>query len=1176
MHLKKIKLAGFKSFVDPTTVELRSKIAAIVGPNGCGKSNIIDAVRWVMGESSAKQLRGESMADVIFNGSLQRKPLGQASIELIFDNSDAKIGGEYSKYGEISVRREVGRDGGSSYYLNGAICRRRDITDIFLGTGLGANSYAIIEQGTISQFVEAKPDDLRLYLEEAAGISKYKERRRETENRIRHTHENLARLNDIRLELEAQLKHLKSQANAAERFKKLKQEERQTKAELHGLHWRALHQQLERLEAAIIDEAARFEDQNIAYHSHETKINVGREQHQEATGIFNAVQENFYRIGAEIARFEQQLQHEKERKKNLIATTAKLDQSLQETAQHQRNDQGQLNVLQDELNKLSDTQPHMAEKLLAAEKALLQQEHNVREFQQSWDAFNAEMANGERNIVVAHTKMQHTQQTINNEEQRLHKLRSELAGLIATGNREELGALEKELAELQQQSAMMHAELGSKQKEIHVQREMRQQISVELDGLRRKIQVLAGKYASLESLQEAALGRNDAACQKAQKQWLHDKQLAGRPRLLQELKVMAGWERAVEVVLGGYLDALHIDDLALASDWQNNLPINHLFLCDNKSSIAATFVAAATMPTLLSKIENSDNHMVSLLAGIYIADSLAQALAMRANLAPYESIITSNGIWLGSDWLSIPGKAEQQSGVIQREREIKEIKLELQDGEKMVAVKAVALQRQQDAVAAAEQSYHEMQQKLREITAALGKVQGTISAKRNHANYLEQRQRSLQQEVQQHENTLVTMRQQLEETRRTWEAAASQKEQLCAQRIELQRQREKLQQELNSAREQMVMQRKMADTGGMRVEMLQTQIGYLQNNLDRAAKKLNELESERAKAAQELSASEAPIAAREQEMQHKVGERFGVEKELQTARQKVSECENLLREFEEQRSKLQDEVQVLRDRLEKLRIEAQELKTKKESYGEQIRELEHVAEELLKALTEEMNIVAWEEKLAGTISRIERLGAINLAAIDEFAKQSERKDYLDKQNQDLLDALTTLEGAINKIDQETKEQFNAVFNEVNQRFQELFPRIFNGGKAYLEMFGDNLLESGVAIFAQPPGKRNSSIHLLSGGEKALTAIALIFAIFQRNPAPFCILDEVDAPLDDTNVLRFCNLMKEIAAMVQLIFISHNKITLEIAEQLTGVTMQEPGVSRVVEVDVQKALEMVEK
>lgn len=1169
MHLKKIKLAGFKSFVDQTTIHLPNKIAAIVGPNGCGKSNVIDAVRWVMGESSAKQMRGEAMSDVIFNGSTKRKPMGCASIELTFDNSDASIGGEYAQYGEIAVRREIEREGGSDYFLNGARCRRRDIIDVFLGTGLGPNSYAIIEQGTISQFVEAKPDELRLYLEEAAGISKYKDRRRETENRIKHTRENLARLNDIRLELEQQLKHLKSQANAAERYKRLKQEERQTKAEMHALHCRKLQQQLDELEILLKQEEAKLEDRIVEQNNYEAKISLVREEHHGASESFNTIQEKFYRVGADIARLEQQLQHEKERRKNFGQELAKLEQIIHETVTHQKHDRGQLNILQEELGKITNDQPGMAELLKRAEDDLRIKESATRNFQQEWDIFKLEISSVERSIDVEQTKVQHTQQTIINEEQRLHKLREELAHCKAQNHEEEIANLEKEYQTMQKDNQYWQEQLTIKQQEIGKQREEQDKLLQELDAARHKLQILAGKYASLEALQEAALGKSDVL----QKKWLQEKQIADKPRLLQELKVESGWEKAIEVVMASYLEAICIDDLNITKTWQQS-PESHLMLFDGKGAANRIMPGTVKMATLVDKI-TATHPIGGLLAGIYVADDLTQALSQRTNLEFYESIVTKDGIWLGCDWLCMPGKSEPKSGIIQRERELKEIKALLQEQQYNVAARESEQQQQQALVVTLQQQYHEIQQKLHDVTASLGKIQGEINAKQQHAVYLQQRYQSLQQEVNVHENIVQEAREKMLELQQIWQAATSKKMVLQEKQQTMQQRQQSIQNDLNTARELVATQRQAVNSNTLRLEMLKTQVGYLQNNLERAEKKVAEFELDKMRLQQDLVACEKPIVDKEQEMHQMVAERFKVDENLQRAKQLVSERENALRELESKRTLLQETTQILRDKLEKIRLEALELKTRKENHVIQIVELNCVLDELLSQIPVDASLELWEEKITQIITRIDRLGPINLAAIEECTKQAERKEYLDRQNQDLVDALTTLEGAIHKIDQETKEKFHEIFTAVNRNFQEIFPRVFNGGQASLQLMEDNLLESGVAIFAQPPGKRNSSIHLLSGGEKALTAISLVFAIFQLNPAPFCMLDEVDAPLDDANVIRFCNLVKEIAQNVQLIFISHNKLTLEIADQLTGVTMLEPGVSRIVDVDVQKALELVD-
>ena len=1167
MHLKKIKLVGFKSFVEQTVIHLPNKIAAIVGPNGCGKSNVIDAVRWVMGESSAKQLRGSSMSDVIFNGSTKRKPSGRASIELTFDNSDVSIGGEYAKYSEIAVRRDIERDGGSDYFLNGARCRRRDIIDVFLGTGLGPNSYAIIEQGTISQFIEAKPEDLRLYLEEAAGISKYKERRRETENRIQHTRDNLLRLNDIRSELERQLKSLKSQANTAERYKKHKSEERQLKAELHVLHWQKFQQQQNVLEDLLQQEDSKLKDKVVECDNLTAKISLASEKRHELTASFNLIQEKFYRLGTDTARKEQQLLFDKEQQKKLQQEITKFDQVNKETIEQQTCDQGQLDILRAELNKISSDQPEITEELVNAENDLQKKELSAKEFRREWDSFQLDITSVDRSIEVENTKLYHVQQNVMNEEKRLQRLLEELESCAAQSSATAIIHLEEKRSQVQEENEQLRASLATQQQEITNKRVEYSKLSQELDAARHKLQILAGKYASLEALQEAALGKNDSL----QKKWLLEQNIAKRARLLQEIKVESGWEKAVEVVLSNYLDAICIDDLAVAATWQE-LPANHLMLVSSGDTCSNNYVSVseAVMPALLQKV-TSNYPLVWLLSGVYVAEDLNQALSRRSELGTYESIVTRDGIWLGQNWLWVPGKSEVKSGVIQRERELEEIKTLLSEQQSYITASEQAQRQQQTLIVGLEQHYHELQQKLREVTAVLGKIQGEINAKQQHIVYIEQRKQSLQQEITAHENILRELNAKIQESQQICQAANSKKTALQERLQQMQQRQQSVQQELIAARELVAKQRQTVSSNTLRLEMLQKQIGYLQNNLDRTAHKLAELVANKTKLQQELVASESPLLAKEQEVQQLVAARFAMEKELEQVKQIINEHETELSALEEKRATLQDENQLLRDKLEKIRLEIHEMKTRKEGHVQQIIELNYLFDDVLSQLSSEASIAAWEEKLLQLCGKIERLGSINLAAIDEYTKQAERKDYLDKQNQDLVDALDTLQAAIKKIDNETKEKFQEVFASINQRFQEIFPRIFNGGRAYLQLMTDDLLEAGVMIFAQPPGKRNSSIHLLSGGEKALTAIALIFAIFQLNPAPFCMLDEVDAPLDDVNVVRFCNLIKEIARNVQLVFISHNKLTMEIADQLTGVTMQETGVSRIVDVDMQKAL-----
>lgn len=1183
MRLSKAKLAGFKSFVDSTVIDFHANLAGIVGPNGCGKSNVIDAIRWVMGESSAKQLRGESMCDVIFNGSAGRKPVGQASVELFFDNSDASLGGEYAKYGEIAIRREVGRDGLSNYYLNGARCRRKDIVDIFLGTGLGSDSYAIIGQGTISQFIDAKPDDLRTYIEEAAGISKYKERRRETENRIRHTRENLARLNDIREEINNTLKHLKSQANAAERYKELKQNERLTKAQLHVINYKNLATKQNEIEQIIHNEEQELETKTAGQLGVEAKINQYREEHVALTETFNNAQERFYRIGSNIAKLEQQIAHNKNRRNELAQELEKTQKTLQETLQHQSVDQGQIAMLENELQQLESANNATLDLFKEAEQKLHNAEKDMREWQNVWDDFNITLSQINQKVEVEQMRAQHLQQTINGELERIEKLQHELTAINFTDINNEIAILTAKQTEIKTHSEALQEELDLLQEKINTQREQNNSITSELNTARNRIQTLIGKQASLDALQQAALGQKNTGIE-----WLKQNNLADNSRLLHGLKVASGFELAVETVLGSYLEAICINGFDALSQLLQKLPQENLVFFDinhvapdvsERSQKRAQHAAPLRLPLLIEKID-ADWSMNNLLDGIYIADDLNDAISMRSLLQPNESIITKDGIWLGLSWLRV-ANAKQKAGVLQREKELREINKTLKSEHQIIADLELNLQNEQKNLIDLEQSYHAKQQQLRDVSKLFGELSGQMHAKKNSFEYLKQREQNLKQELLRHENNLTTAKEQLSTAKTAFEEAFDQKEIAVEKREELTEKREELQQALDEARKFAQQNQEAKNAAKMRAELLYKQLEFLRQSLERAEKRLIDIKEQEERLIIALNEIDTPKINLETELQQELEQHLTAGNELNDAKQKVGNLEHTLRELEKNRLLLNDEMQHIRMLLENSRIERQELQVRSVNHKEQIIELGFGLEKLLEDLAampdqELLTVAAFEEKLAKILQRIERLGPINLAAIDEFETQSKRKEYLDAQNQDLVTALETLEGAIRKIDHDTKERFREVFDDVNERFSALFPKMFSGGKAYLEMVGDDVLSAGVSIMAQPPGNRNSSIHLLSGGEKALTAIALIFSIFQLNPAPFCMLDEVDAPLDDANVQRFCNLVKEMSQAIQLIFISHNKQTLEMADQLTGVTMKEPGVSRIVSVDLQKAVSMVDQ
>jgi chromosome segregation protein len=1173
VRLKNIKLAGFKSFVDPTTVPLNSPLVAIVGPNGCGKSNIIDAVRWVMGESSAKQLRGESMADVIFNGSSARKPVGQASIELTFDNSDASLGGAYASYAEISIRRQVTRDGQSNYYLNGSKCRRRDITDIFLGTGLGPRSYAIIEQGTISRLIEAKPEELRVYLEEAAGISKYKERRRETESRIEHTRENLARLSDVREELGKQLDHLQRQAKSAERYKLLKQEERSLKAQLLALRWKTLDAQVNQQETQITERETQLEAQIAKQRALEADRERLHESQQEASETFNAVQTRYYRMGAEITRLEQALLHHRERRTQLQTDSAETERTWQETQQHLSEDQTLFETLSLEMTTLGPDAERTKIEAEQAAQALQQAEQEMRGWQVDWDAFNQQAGTMTQQAQVEQTRIQHLEQHYQNVQQKLERLQQEASQLDATALETEIQGLQQQLSALVEQQTTLQQNVDALQNQLSNAQKDQQTRNHQLDTERNQLQSLRGRYASFEALQQAALGQRSGAIV----DWLTQHQLADVPRLGQTLKVTDGWETAVETVLGDYLEAVCVPSIDNVTGLLSSLDKGTLCVLDTGSATSA-FPLSSSGVALSSHVKSSYS-LQNLLAGIYAADNLDDALKLAKTLAPHESVITQEGVWLGNGWLRVTRDSDTKTGMLRRAREMEELEQTIETTQAAVESHQQAIEEGSGLIRQLESTRDDYHRQRTEQGTAHADVRVKIQAKQGQADQIHQRAARIATEIQEQSQHMERDQAELTAARAVWRDALEKMEQQATQRDQWLQTREQLTQQLDTLRQQAHTHRDQAHQLALRLQTATTQITSIEQNRQRLEKQLASIQERRAHLIEAIKEVESPVAGLTQELEQGLKERAVVEVELTTAQQQLQALEHEFREVEKQRGVAETETSQARTMLEQRRMDWQGSQVRRNTLLEQIAETEYELQTLLIELEiigfSEATEDNWQEKVQQVTGKIDRLGPINLAAIDEYTEQAERKTYLDAQHDDLTEALNTLEDAIRKIDRETRARFQETYDQVNERFQALFPRIFGGGRAYLELTGDDLLSTGIALMAQPPGKRNSSIYLLSGGEKALTALALVFSIFQLNPAPFCMLDEVDAPLDDANVNRFCELVKEMSKGVQFIFITHSKITMEMANQLIGVTMHEPGASRLVAVDIDEALALVE-
>ncbi len=1165
MLLNKIKLSGFKSFVDATPIMFPSRLVGIVGPNGCGKSNVIDAVRWVMGESSASRLRGEQGTDVIFNGSSGRQPVGQASVELVFDNSDASLGGEYAQYAEISIRRQVSRDGISTYFLNGTRCRRRDIADIFLGTGLGPRSYAIIQQGTVARLIEAKPEELRQFLEEAAGISKYKERRKETESRIRGARENLERLQDVRLELDKQLTSLKRQASAAERFKELKAEQRQTKSELHALRWRGINEKITSYQQKITTQetaliAVIAEARNI-----ETKIEHIRLAHTESVDKFNELQSTYYRSKAELGTVEQEIKHQNERRQQLTTDVEQAEshwQSLHATLDHDKAQILRLKKIEEELIPQFEFSQEASEQ---ASFQLEEVEMGLAEWQNAWNEFREMSSKASKTAEVEQANIMQYEERITSINNKLQKLEQTFAEINIAPTEEKIVSL-KEIIEKERQNtkATQQSLIESKEATQTQQQKLRDLTNL-IDSTKHRRQKLEGQKVSLEILQAAALNSGD---QKT-KSWLMQHGLVEKKRLAQTIQVDAGWELAVETVLGDFLQSICLD-----ADSTNLYAKDLLdFKQDTISLIYPLAPSSSTAKRLIEKVQYS--HIPSDFQAIWAADSLEEALNIQKTLSSSESVITKEGLWLGSNWMRVAYEKNQSQGILEREKELKRVAAEIISTENELAQHQSSLEQLQTLMHSQQSHYEALHQQYQLFASRLSQSEADLSVNQRYLDQSVARRNSITQEMTEQNIETQKLKQQLAQARDLWSSALESLEQFEAQQYTLEAEKENKQTAVQYARQKNQQAKQSFHELTVKKNITEVELKSLEKNITQLQQQFSTLEERKQQLTNALSQGNMPIQLLEEQREQLAEKCLTAEQQLNHAREAMNAIEGDQRRFEKLFRETEQNSSAIQATIQNNRLEMEGMSVRKQTIEEQLLELEQTAEAVLILITEEKGIQQLEDQLAHIERRIERLGPINLVAIEECKEKEERKSYYDAQNTDLEEALTALEDAMQKIDKETRAKFKDTFDAVNTSFNTLFPKIFGGGDASLELTGTDLLDAGVEVIARPPGKKNSSIHLLSGGEKTMVAIALVFSIFQLNPAPFCMLDEVDAPLDDANVVRFSELVREMSQKVQFIVITHNKVTMEMMHQLMGVTMHEPGVSRIVSVDIKEAAQLVE-
>ena len=1159
MRLTTIKLAGFKSFVDPTTLHLPTNMTGVVGPNGCGKSNIIDAIRWVMGESAASRLRGDSLTDVIFSGSSARKPVGQAAVELIFDNGDGTIQGEYASFAEISVKRVVSRDGQSSYFLNGARCRRRDITDLFLGTGLGPRSYSIIEQGMISQIIEAAPEELRTHLEEAAGISKYKERRKETESRIKSTRENLDRVRDVRDEVDKQLDHLNRQARAAERWKGFKEEQTRREAELRALEYRTLDRQRQGEGSGLREAELEIEKHTASQRQVEAQLESVRERHQGASEHLNQVQAEVYKVGAEIARVEQQVRHNRDLAERLTRARADAEREHEELQGHIGTDREQVETLR---MALAEGEPKLESlQLIQDETGEAQRatESRLADWQQRWDTHTRGASESTRAAEVERTKLAYLDRQAIDLARRREALETEQRATDVAALDAAAEQLDTEHETQRERVEQLGTVLDQHKVAYERVQDEERQVQSALNDARQQLQTARGRQASLEALQTAALGQEESAATG----WLKRLGLDSARRLGESLQVDAGYESAVETVLAGLLDGVLVDSPeALTPE----------FAALGEADVAL-FASAqggpGTAGTLAGHVRGPLSAL-NLLGNVFVVDTVEDAAARVGSLSASQSVITRDGAWMGPGWARVLRAHGNQVGVLARERDIRQLAEQIETLETTIEERTGQLEDLRTSKFETERQRDDAQRDLYAAHRRLSELAGQLQSQRGKMETARARAEKIGGEI----STLVEQLDELEGQTREARARLDEAVGHMGDREDERRTLENERRELLEAREEArINAREAADQAhqlALSMESKRAALTSLEQALARLDTQLRQVVARRDEIDEQLAAGSDPIVELEAERQTYLDQRLLVDRQLVDARRALEDCDAEFRRLDQERQRIEQVMNKVRENVSEKRLAAQALQLRAEQLAQAITASGLELEGLLAELPEDAAPDRWQQQLVDLAQKIARLEPVNLAAIQEHAEQSQRKEYLDSQLTDLGSALETLEGAIKKIDRETRQRFKETFDRVNAGVQELFPRLFGGGHAYLELTGEDLLDTGVAIMARPPGKRVSNITLLSGGEKALTAVSLVFAIFGLNPAPFCLLDEVDAPLDEANVGRFSAMVREMSEKVQFIFVSHNKATMEAAHQLCGVTMREPGVSRLVQVDLAEA------
>jgi chromosome segregation protein len=1163
VRLSSIKLSGFKSFVDPTNFQVPGQLVGVVGPNGCGKSNIIDAVRWVLGESKASELRGESMQDVIFNGSTHRKPAGRASVELVFDNNDGKAAGQWGQYAEIAVKRTLTRDGTSTYYINGQPVRRRDIQDIFLGTGLGPRAYAIIGQGMISRIIESRPEELRVFLEEAAGVSKYKERRRETENRLKDTRENLLRVEDILRELNANLEKLEAQAAVATRFHALQADQEEKQKLLWLLRKNEAKSEQARCFREVEQAQTDLEEQTAKLRHVELSLEQMRQAHFAIGDRLHTAQGALYQTNAEIGSLEAQI-------KFVIESRTRLQGQLATLTAQREQWQRQAAEGQEQIEEAEFRLEELAARVEQSQMMAEQKNEQLPELDAAWRAAQRKSDESRARIMQAQQQLE------------LESAHQRNAGNILSGlaSRRERLQQEKNGLNLPDSSHLENLRLQLEEKQqaleeqgFELEQALERQPGLEQERAEAQAQVNAETAANAQL--EARLSALKQMQERTQSQgkvqpWLKRHELDTLPRLWQKLQIEAGWETALESVLRERTQALQVSNIEWAKAFLNDAPPAKLAL------FAPSTVAAPAddsgLPPFINLLKLNDPGLRGVLQdwlhGAYSAEDAAEALVQRAKLPPGAYFVTRQGHVVSASSVRFYAADSEQEGMLARQQEIDNIGRQIKAQHMLADDARTRATRAEGALAALTRQLGETRLRIQSLTQSVHALQLDVVKQSEVAARFNQRSGQI-------EADLNEIRQQEAEQAQVKAESEEKFEQLDAKLAELQCEHEdghtdfmQREQRLTDAREQLRELERAAQEAQFAEKSQRSKMEELRRTIATASTQAAQVAGALEAGQRELEQLESGVAA--EGLQDLLERRTTQERALSDARHELDQITQQLRAAEDARGQSERSLQPQRDKIMELQLKEQAARLNQEQFAQAL--LDTGADEavLSEKLLPEMRPSYLQGEVTRLTNAISALGAVNLAALDELTQASERKNFLDSQNADLTEAINTLEGAIHKIDHETRDLLQDTFDRVNHHFSELFPILFGGGQARLIMTGDEILDAGVQVMAQPPGKKNATIHLLSGGEKALTATALVFSMFRLNPAPFCLLDEVDAPLDDANTERFCRMVKRMSDQTQFLFISHNKIAMEMAHQLIGVTMQEQGVSRIVAVDMESA------